>query len=181
MRSSVTRRSAATSLLTEFEHAALAMGARLNMATSADLADRLASLGASSPEGDVGFSMELRRELGYPAPVNREGRPNTWVSRARLGIASTGSVLVAERQAEDRIAALLCTRHILVLPAGSIVSTLNEASGLVRSLAAAGVGYVTFVTGPSRTSDIEKVLTLGAHGPAEMDIIVLDSCEPRDD
>ena len=181
MRSSVTRSSAGTSLVTEFEHAARANGTRLITATAADFAGELAALVANSSDQDLGYSTELQRALGYSSPVNRETRPSTWVSRARLGVASTGSVLVAERLAEDRIAALLCTRHILAMPAGSIVPTLNEAAELVRSLAAAGIGYVTFVTGPSRTSDIEKVLTLGAHGPAEMDIILLDSWEPTDD
>ncbi len=181
MRSSVTRRSARTSLVIEFERAAVAVGTRVIMATAADLTDQLASIGLSCSDNNVGYSGELRRELGYAASSNPVARPSTWVSRARLGVASTGTVLVAERLADDRISALLCTRHVLALPAGSIVSALNEASELVRSLVAAGIGYVTFVTGPSRTSDIEKVLTLGAHGPAELDIIVVDSWEPQDD
>ena len=181
MRSSVTRDSIGTSLVTIFERAAVAVGARVSRVASADLAELLTAYGVNVSDASFGYSADLEHEFGFARSLERVVRPDTWISRAHLGIASTGTVLVAERQAEDRISALLCTRHVLVLPVGSIVATQNEASEVVRRLLAAGIHYATFITGPSRTSDIEKVLTLGAHGPAGLDLILVDSWEPQCD
>src|SRR5437764_11223285 len=114
MRSSATRDSTGTSLVADFERAALAVGVRVRTAAYAVLPALLSAYGVSSSDRNVGCSADLRRELGFPDPLAPMTRPNTWVSRARLGIASTGTVLVAERLADDRISALLCTRHVLV-------------------------------------------------------------------
>jgi L-lactate dehydrogenase complex protein LldG len=181
MRSSVARSSAKHSRVTIFVAAAGAVGARVRLEQCAGLDQLLESYISASAEGVIGYSSDLQRRLGHPFAADRIGRPATWISRARLGIASTGTVLVAERLAEDRICALLCTHHVVVLPSSRIVATPGEASEWVRSLIGAGCGYVTLITGPSRTSDIEKVLTLGAHGPAELDIILVNGWEPPDD
>jgi L-lactate dehydrogenase complex protein LldG len=88
---------------------------------------------------------------------------------------------VAERVAEDRICALLCTRHVLLLPSHQIVSTPADAVDWMHSCFSRGRGYVTLISGPSRTSDIEKVLTLGAHGPTELHVVLVDGWNPGDD
>ncbi|HEY8686166.1 MAG TPA: LUD domain-containing protein [Chloroflexota bacterium] len=181
MRSSVARGTAQTSHVREFKLAAEAAGARVRSATSAEVNDLLVSYEAGSLEGGIGYSSDLLCVLGREIPTDRTIRPFTWISRGRLGIASTGTVLVAERLAEDRICALLSTQHVLVVPSDHIVATLDQTAGSVRALLSAGLGYVTFTTGPSRTSDIEKVLTLGAHGPAQLDIILVEGWEPHDD
>jgi L-lactate dehydrogenase complex protein LldG len=181
MRSSVARDSGKQSHLTDFEAAAGAVGAQVRVTEFAELDLLLTAYSSASPEGVVGYSSELQRWVGNPSETDRPIRPDTWVSRARLGIASTGTVLAAERVAEDRKCALLCTHHALVLPCSRIVATPGDAAEWVRSFITAGFGYVTLITGPSRTSDIEKVLTLGAHGPARLDIILVDGWQPPDD
>jgi L-lactate utilization protein LutC len=62
-----------------------------------------------------------------------------------------------------------------------MVATHVGAAETVRACIAGGLGYVTLISGPSRTSDIEKVVTLGAHGPAELDVILVDEWDPEDD
>jgi hypothetical protein len=181
MRSSVARGSESTSLITDFGVAAVAVSARVQSARLAELGELLQSYDDAQLTDGIGYSMDLQRALGCVVSGIQAARPATWISRARLGIAVTGTAVVAERRAEDRKCALLCTRHVLVMPSSRILATLEEAAERVRSYVNAGLGYVTFITGPSRTSDIEKVLTLGAHGPAELDIILVDDWEPEDD
>lgn len=181
MHSSVARGSATTSRVTEFEAAALAVGSRVRSVVLAELGALLESYDRDPSTAGIGYSADLLRSLGRGESGTGTPRPITWISRARLGIAATGTAVVAERRAEDRKCALLCTRHVLVMPSSRILATLEEAGEVIRSFVTVGFGYVTLVTGPSRTSDIEKVLTLGAHGPAELDIILVDDWDPQDD
>jgi LUD domain len=181
MRSSVKVGSSESSLIAEFKAAATSTGTRVLFAASADLRELLASYGIGSGGHDPGCSSDLSRILDIDTGREFAIRPTTWISRARGGIASTGTLLVAERLAEDRVRALLCTRHILVLPSSCIVATHAEAADWLRSWVIRSLGYVTLISGPSRTSDIEKVLTLGAHGPAELDVILVNGWDPDDD
>ena len=72
-----------------------------------------------------------------------------------------------------RLVSLLPAVHIAILPAAAILGTLGEAlaairdeSGVVRARA------ITFITGPSRTADIELTLVVGVHGPKELHVIL---------
>ena len=94
------------------------------------------------------------------------------VTVARLAIAETGSVLLVEPTPIDRAVSLL-TRHLIVAVAeGDIVDDLADGfRWLARQPRAAA--YATFVTGPSRTADIERSLTIGVQGPSRMTVAVL--------
>ena len=100
------------------------------------------------------------------------------ISEALLGLAETGSLVVADAL-PDRLVRMLSPRHVVVLDAAWIVPGLDEAGALLRELLLRGDGqgtigrYVTFITGPSRTADIEMSLTVGAHGPAELHVAVV--------
>ncbi len=66
------------------------------------------------------------------------------------------------------------------MTAEKFVETMEEATTLVKALTLASAGrrltsYVSFITGPSGTSDVEKEHVVGAHGPAEVHIIILDN------
>jgi L-lactate dehydrogenase complex protein LldG len=105
----------------------------------------------------------------------------TAVTRARIGVAATGSILVAEESESDRILSIAATRHVALLPAGSILPSLADAASVLRALMSSGVCYCTFVSGPSRTADIEKILTIGAHGPQQLVVVVVEGWEPGSD
>jgi len=93
---------------------------------------------------------------------------------AQGGFAETGSLLLDSDSEELRLATMLCEVHVCVLP----VSTLREKSfdveDQLRKLSSDGPSYVAFVTGASRTADIERVLAIGVHGPLEMHILLLE-------
>jgi L-lactate dehydrogenase complex protein LldG len=93
-----------------------------------------------------------------------------WV--ADLALAETGSLLVIGSSA-DRGAALLAQRLWLLVQAQDIVATLDEALTRTGAAIAEGHHYATFMSGPSRTADIERTLTIGVHGPQALAIVVV--------
>ena len=100
------------------------------------------------------------------------------ISGASLGVAETGSYLIADGL-EDRLVRMLAHRHIVVLPVERLVPSLDEAGAWLRDRFMGADGapagrYASFITGPSRTADIEMSLSVGAHGPAELRIVLLD-------
>lgn len=92
---------------------------------------------------------------------------------ARLGIAETGSLLLHEPDVADRSVSLMTDLLIVVCPLDALVPSLDEAAGVLRDISQNGSSYATFVTGPSRTADIERQLTIGVQGPAAMHVIFL--------
>jgi L-lactate dehydrogenase complex protein LldG len=88
------------------------------------------------------------------------------VTKAICGLADTGSVL----EADDALhASLLPEIHIAVLKSMHILPSLPDAIHLAKGKNA------VFITGPSRTADIEMTLTIGVHGPREIHVFVDDS------
>jgi L-lactate dehydrogenase complex protein LldG len=99
------------------------------------------------------------------------------LSDADLAIAETGSVLLAENALAARIVSMLTLSHIVFVPERRIVPMLDDAGNRVRELTKPGPDqrhYLSFVTGPSRTSDIERVLTIGVQGPKILCVIVVN-------
>jgi L-lactate dehydrogenase complex protein LldF len=92
------------------------------------------------------------------------------VTKAVCGLADTGSVLEANGEGSPLHASLLPEVHIAVLSKADILPSLPDAMHFVTGKRAA-----VFITGPSRTADIEMTLTIGVHGPKEIHVFVDDS------
>jgi L-lactate utilization protein LutC len=84
-------------------------------------------------------------------------------------VPETGSVLLSSRSPQAFLLSLRPRRHIIIVPAGQASLTMAEALAVT---AGERSGLLTWITGPSRTADIEKVLVLGAQGVSELVIIV---------
>jgi L-lactate dehydrogenase complex protein LldG len=89
-----------------------------------------------------------------------------------LGVAETGSVLVVEHDLGDRVTTMLCERLLLVVDRGAVRERL-EAAAEWLSANTSGAGFAALLTGPSRTADIERSLTIGVQGAQEVDVVVL--------
>ncbi|MGH9001503.1 MAG: LUD domain-containing protein, partial [Acidimicrobiia bacterium] len=63
--------------------------------------------------------------------------------------------------------------HICLVRASDVVEDLSEALGLLSSMPSA----VAWISGPSRSADLEMTLTLGVHGPGSVDVVVIDDSE----
>ena len=98
------------------------------------------------------------------------------LSSAELAIAETGSVLLAENALEARLVSMLTLTHFVLVSENQLVSMLDDAAAVLQQLAKAGQDqrhYMSFVTGPSRTADIERTLTIGVQGPKMLCVIII--------
>jgi L-lactate dehydrogenase complex protein LldG len=93
---------------------------------------------------------------------------------ARATIAETGSSLLVEPTVEGRSVTLMTVALIVLCEKANLVPGLTEAAPILREVSASGASYATFVTGPSRTSDIERTLTIGVQGPSEFHVFFTD-------
>ncbi|MGH2549890.1 MAG: LutC/YkgG family protein, partial [Thermomicrobiales bacterium] len=109
-----------------------------------------------------------------PADLDEARDAPLGVSFAEGAITETGSIILAERSLGDRGIGLLALNQIMLIPVERIVPSLTEAAQIVREVALRG-GYATFVTGPSRTADIEMSLTVGVQGPGTVHYIFVES------
>jgi L-lactate dehydrogenase complex protein LldG len=97
------------------------------------------------------------------------------VQVAALGlfaVAETGSVALNEARL-DRGACFLADHLWLLVSATEIVPTLDLAMQRLRELVNGGAHHPLLMTGPSRTADIERILTVGVHGPRELTLLVV--------
>ena len=86
-------------------------------------------------------------------------------------IAQTGSVLVTNRSAGGRALSVLPPHHIVLARREQLLRDLPAAFALLKEKYSANYpSMISFITGPSRTGDIERILVLGAHGPKKLTI-----------
>ena len=97
------------------------------------------------------------------------------ITMAQAAIAETGTLVLVAETERHRLVSLLPPVHIAIVYSGDIVSTIGAALNQLRGNDARQMSRATtFITGPSRTADIELTLTVGVHGPKELHVIVID-------
>ena len=94
------------------------------------------------------------------------------ITGAFAAIAETGTLMLLSGPATPATVSLLPETHIALLPASRIVARMEDAWALLRRERGALPRAVHFVSGPSRTADIEQTVTLGAHGPYRVLIVL---------
>lgn len=95
------------------------------------------------------------------------------ITMAQAAIAETATLILESSRERHRLVSLVPPIHIAIVNAEDLCPTLNEALKLVIGHTAAEMSpAITFITGPSRTADIELTLTIGVHGPKELYVIV---------
>ncbi|MFZ1413852.1 MAG: LUD domain-containing protein, partial [Defluviicoccus sp.] len=94
---------------------------------------------------------------------------------AFAGIAETGTVMLLSSPSSPATLNFLPEMHIVILPEAAIVGAYEDAWTNLRATLGPGVmpRVVNWITGPSRTADIEQTLLLGAHGPRLLHILLL--------
>ena len=95
------------------------------------------------------------------------------ITSAQWGIAETGTLVLETKSERHRLVSLVPAMHIAILAAGRILETMAQALEAVNPTGELS-RTVTFITGPSRTSDIELTLAIGVHGPARLHVIVIE-------
>jgi L-lactate dehydrogenase complex protein LldF len=102
------------------------------------------------------------------------------ITGCNVAIAESGTIAIVTNEGNDRLAATLPPIHVAVFGIEKIVPTLDDAAAVLKVLARSATGqkqssYVSFITGPSRTGDIELSLTMGVHGPKQLHLVLLDN------
>lgn len=125
---------------------------------------------------DIARLVEVARERLRQDFVNAD----IGISGANAAIAETGTLMIVSNEGNGRLVTTLPPVHIALLGVEKIVPTMADATAILDVLPRSGTGqkitsYVSFITGPSRTADIELALAMGVHGPKEVHIVLLDN------
>ncbi len=104
-----------------------------------------------------------------------DGTDAVGISHALAGVAETGTVVLASGPDNPTTLAFLPPTHIMVINAADIVGDYESAWSKVRAIFGKAVmpRTVNWITGPSRSADIEQTLLLGAHGPQRLHIVIV--------
>jgi L-lactate dehydrogenase complex protein LldG len=103
----------------------------------------------------------------------RESDP-VGLTAAVAAVAETGTVMLSSSPRTPTLTAFLPETAIVVVPAARVLRAYEDAIALLREEQGALPRSVNFVTGPSRTGDIELTLQLGAHGPKHLFVLLVD-------
>jgi L-lactate dehydrogenase complex protein LldG len=116
---------------------------------------------------------ELGRIPGLEFDVTREraAQARFGISQMEWALADTGSLAGNSTAIEQRLVSSLSTIHIALVPTSGI---LPDMPTLLSKVHPKECAYLALITGPSRTADIERVLTIGVHGPERLIIIFVD-------
>jgi L-lactate utilization protein LutC len=93
------------------------------------------------------------------------------VTKVQAAIADTGTLVLDSAAEKNRLLSLVPPIHIAILDASRIYSTLGETLSALQSGEEVSPA-ITFITGPSRTADIELTLAIGVHGPQDLYVII---------
>lgn len=123
----------------------------------------LDSVNREKLKGVAGLQFEVTRELANQARFG--------ISQMEWALADTGSLAQNSSAIADRLVSSLSTIHIAFVPTSGL---LPDMPTLLSKVNPSECAYLAMITGPSRTADIERVLTIGVHGPERLVIIFVD-------
>lgn len=139
---------------------------QIRILAAPNLADADYALLAAACEAAGNLKLIREGLRDYPGGID------VGVTLADFGIAETGTLVLNSNSEETRLSTMLCERHVAILPVSHIRDTALSMADELRSLTEKESSYTAFITGASRTADIERVLALGVHGPLELYIIL---------
>jgi len=122
----------------------------------------------------------LMRQIDGNAEVLSNAEPealfdcDAGITSVQWAIAETGTLVLESKSERHRLVSLVPPMHIAIVAAARIRRTMSEVLELVGTAGELS-RTVTFITGPSRTSDIESTLAIGVHGPAKLHVILIEN------
>jgi L-lactate dehydrogenase complex protein LldG len=120
---------------------------------------------------EITEALQTKAEISVNASKAVLFETDLGITGAQFAIAETGTLVIGSDKEFNRLTSLVPPVHVCVLEASQIRATLSEVlSELEKDLSRS----ITFITGQSRTSDIELTLALGVHGPGELFVILID-------
>ena len=153
------------------------LGASLVVRSAQEVFDGLPVDGALAQRGVtttiMGGKAAGEREAMRQAAVDAQ----LGITGVDYAIAETGSVVLLPSPQVSRLTSLLPPVHLAIVRPHEVLGTLDDLF-LLRRLAFYEAGkmtpYINFITGPSRTADIEQQIVIGVHGPGEVHMLIWD-------
>jgi L-lactate dehydrogenase complex protein LldF len=144
--------------------------------TREQVAELFSKVTGEQQDADVAKLVKVARERLREAFINAD----MGISGANIAIAETGTIVLVSNEGNARLVTTLPPIHVAIVGIEKLVESWDDANEILKVLARSGTGqkataYVSHITGPSRTTDIEKTLALGVHGPGELHIIFVDA------
>jgi L-lactate dehydrogenase complex protein LldG len=115
--------------------------------------------------------LKISAEFIENAPAEILFESDLGVTGAQWAIAETGTLVLETESERHRLTSLVPPVHVCILEARNIRQTLGEILAILQTRLSRAI---TFVTGASRTSDIELTLAIGVHGPGALHVILID-------
>ena len=182
--------SSQAALFEEFKTRATAVAAEvITVKSGSEAADAVKNLAASvNAKKIVAVNCPLQEAAGLHGELVKAGialyttkediaahaeTADMGISGVEFGVAETGSVCQDAYAIEGRLVSTLTPIHVVFLDSSKIVPGVKDAFEIFSAVFQRG--YLSFITGPSRTADIERVLTIGVHGPSRFVIIAVDN------
>ena len=111
----------------------------------------------------------VRTDAGYV--VTELERCDAGITQCDALVAQTGSILITALSAGGRALSVLPPHHVVFVTRDQMVPDLTAAYAVLRANYGSNFpSFMSFITGPSRTGDIERILVLGAHGPKRLTV-----------
>lgn len=118
---------------------------------------------------EAGLQVEAR------APYRDDPAPDlVGITGCFAAIAETGTLALLSGPETPASMALLPETHIAVVPVARIVGHMEDVFALMRHERAGPPRALNFISGPSRTGDIEQTIVLGAHGPYRVHLVIVE-------
>ncbi|MBP1759289.1 MAG: hypothetical protein H6Q63_206 [Firmicutes bacterium] len=129
----------------------------------------------NTPISNKEFVAQIKDEIKQKAAHMQYG-----ITGAEAIIEQNGTIALLESEGNVRFTSNLPYNHIVVAGIDKIVPSLEDALAVCRAISVFGMGkdilkYISFISGPSRTADIEFRMVQGMHGPKEVYVILLDN------
>ncbi len=101
--------------------------------------------------------------------------PDSGVSFCNFCMADSGTVVLNSTAEDIRLATMLPEKHFVIVdPAKILEDNLAAAPIMARFHEGNDPKFFAYISGPSRTADVERVLTIGCHGPRELHILLVE-------
>ena len=125
------------------------------------------ALEAYAPSENLDFTRQLNKGTIEQADMG--------ISEFDLGIAQLGCIVQDASDLHTRLVSMLPPIHLALLRTSNLVESFGDALEVIEKAYKGNIPpYLSFITGPSKTADIERELTIGVHGPEKLIVLCID-------
>lgn len=117
-----------------------------------------------------------QHEITFEDHAGKPLEPSIGITACEFLLARTGSIMVSSRLLSGRRLNVFPEVHVVVASTNQVVKDIKDALNQMKEIYDKGLpSAITVISGPSRTADIEKTLVMGAHGPKELYVLLVEA------